>query len=49
MAEAVKLAFADRNEWLTDPHFVDIPLDRLLSDAYLDERRQPDRPQSEPW
>lgn len=31
MAEAVKAAFADRDEWLTDPEFLDIPLDRLLS------------------
>jgi oxamate amidohydrolase len=41
MAEAVKLAFADRNAWLTDPKFVDIPLDRLLSKEYADERRPP--------
>lgn len=34
MAEAVKAAFADRDEWLTDPTFVDIPLDRLLSPAH---------------
>jgi gamma-glutamyltranspeptidase len=40
MAEAVKLAFADRNEWLTDPEFVDIPLDRLLDDGYLASRRE---------
>jgi oxamate amidohydrolase len=39
MAEAVKLAFADRNAWLTDPKFVDIPLDRLLSREYAEERR----------
>ncbi|MFD2795163.1 gamma-glutamyltransferase [Promicromonospora vindobonensis] len=39
MAEATKIAFADRDEWLTDPSFVDIPLDRLISKGYADERR----------
>jgi gamma-glutamyltranspeptidase len=39
LAEAVKLAFADRNAWLTDPRFVDIPLDRLLDKGYAAERR----------
>jgi gamma-glutamyltranspeptidase/glutathione hydrolase len=34
MAEAVKAAFVDRDEWLTDPTFLDIPLDRLLSPAH---------------
>lgn len=46
LAEAVKLAFADRNEWLTDPRAVDIPLDRLLDKGYAEERRAkvaPDR------
>ena len=40
IVEAVKLAFADRDEWLSDPAFVDIPLEKLLSQEYADERRQ---------
>lgn len=40
MAEAVKVAFADRDEWLTDPEYVDIPLETLLSKEYADERRE---------
>jgi gamma-glutamyltranspeptidase/glutathione hydrolase len=39
MAEAVKVAFADREEWLTDPKFVDIPVERLISKEYAAERR----------
>jgi gamma-glutamyltranspeptidase/glutathione hydrolase len=39
MAEAVKIAFADREEWLTDPRFVDIPVQRLIAKAYANERR----------
>lgn len=39
MAEATKLALADRNEWLTDPDYVDIPLDHLLSKEYAAQRR----------
>ncbi len=39
MAEATKLALADRNEWLTDPNYVDIPMERLLSKSYAAERR----------
>ena len=39
MAEAVKVAFADRDAWVTDPEAVDIPADRLLSASYLDDRR----------
>ncbi|GIJ24245.1 gamma-glutamyltransferase [Micromonospora lutea] len=38
--EAVKLAFADRDAWLTDPKHHDIPLDRLLAKDYADERRR---------
>jgi oxamate amidohydrolase len=39
MAEAVKLAFADRDAWLTDPRYLSIPLERFLSKEYADERR----------
>lgn len=39
IVEAIKIAFADRDEWLTDPSFVDIPLDQLLSKDYADKRR----------
>ncbi|NJB70034.1 gamma-glutamyltranspeptidase/glutathione hydrolase [Saonia flava] len=36
--EASRRAYADRNYFLGDPDFVDIPLDVLLSQAYLEER-----------
>lgn len=40
IVECVKLAFADRDEWLTDPRFVDIPLDDFISKRYAEKRRQ---------
>ncbi|MEX0649031.1 MAG: gamma-glutamyltransferase [Balneolaceae bacterium] len=40
MAEAVKLAFADRDEWLCDPGYHDIPLQKLLSKEYAQERME---------
>jgi gamma-glutamyltranspeptidase / glutathione hydrolase len=40
VTEAAKLAFADRDTFLGDPDFVDVPLDVMLSDAYNDERRK---------
>ena len=46
MAEAVKVAFADRDEWLTDPRFVEIPVQQMISKTYAQERRRlidPDR------
>ena len=38
--EAAKLAFADRERYYADPKFVDVPLKKLLSKEYADERRQ---------
>ncbi len=38
--EAARRAYADRNYFLGDPDFVDIPLDVLLSNAYLTERME---------
>ncbi len=35
MVEAVKLAFQDRNLFLADPDYSEIPIDRLLSKKYL--------------
>jgi gamma-glutamyltranspeptidase / glutathione hydrolase len=40
MAEAKKIAYADRNRAAGDPRFVDWPLAELISKAYADERRQ---------
>lgn len=40
MAESVKVAFADRDEWLTDPDYVDIPIEKMISKEYADERRR---------
>lgn len=39
VAESLKLGFADRDEYYGDPRFVDVPLDRLLSDRYTTLRR----------
>ncbi len=37
--EAKKLAFEDRARFYADPKFVDVPVDRLISDEYADARR----------
>lgn len=36
VAEAMKIAGRDKDEHIGDPAFVDMPLERLLSDAYAD-------------
>jgi gamma-glutamyltranspeptidase/glutathione hydrolase len=39
VVEAIKLAFADRERWFTDPAFGDVPLGGLLDAQYLKARR----------
>ncbi len=38
--EASRLAYADRNAYLADPEFVDVPLQGLLSKTYAAQRRK---------
>lgn len=40
LIEAIKLAFADAKRYVADPDFVDIPLDKLLSKSYAEQRRR---------
>lgn len=40
LAEAERLAYADRNFFLGDPEFNKVPVDRLISSEYLAERRK---------
>ncbi|MEZ4711537.1 MAG: gamma-glutamyltransferase, partial [Caldilineaceae bacterium] len=40
MVEAKKLAFADREKYVADPHWVDVPMAGLLSKAYAAQRAQ---------
>ena len=46
MVQAKQISYHDRDRWLGDPAFTDMPMQQLLSDAYLDQRRNlinPDR------
>jgi len=40
LIECAKLAFADRERYYADPDYVQVPLDRLLSKGYADDRRK---------
>ena len=49
LAEVLKIAFADRAAASGDPDFINVPVERLTSKAYADERRRaidPNRAQS---
>lgn len=40
MAEAQKIAFADRDEYVADTDFVEVPVEELVSESYAEERRE---------
>jgi len=39
LVQAKQLAYHDRDRWIADPDFSKVPVERLLSRAYADERR----------
>ncbi len=39
LIEAVKLAFADASRYVADPDFADLPLEKLLSKSYAEQKR----------
>ena len=39
LLEAKKLAFADRDQYISDPDFVDVPVERLIRKEYADMQR----------
>lgn len=36
--QASRLAYADRNQWIADPDFVDVPVSAMLDESYLSSR-----------
>ncbi|WP_341531290.1 gamma-glutamyltransferase [Nostoc sp. UHCC 0302] len=40
IVEAMKIAYADRSQYLGDPDFVKVPVQQLISPAYTQKRRQ---------
>ena len=39
LVQAKQIAYHDRDRWLGDPRFADVPMERLISKTYADERR----------
>nr|WP_240512064.1 gamma-glutamyltransferase [Paludifilum halophilum] len=56
-AEASRLAYADRGAYIGDPQFVDVPMQGMLNEEYLEERAEeidrsranPDIQPGDPW
>ena len=40
LVQAKQIAYNDRDRWLADPRFVDVPIEKLLSKSYADQRRR---------
>ncbi len=40
LAEAQKIAFADREEYVADPDFADVPAEEILAEDYAERRRE---------
>jgi len=50
LVQAKQIAFNDRDQLLADPDFVDVPVDRLISKSYANQRAQlMDPDQALPW
>jgi gamma-glutamyltranspeptidase/glutathione hydrolase len=40
LVQAKQIAYNDRDRWLADPRFVEVPIEKLLSKPYADQRRR---------
>ena len=50
LVQAKQIAYNDRDRWLADPRFAEVPVEKLISKAYADERRTLiDRERALPW
>ena len=50
LVQAKQIAYHDRDRWLADPRFADVPIERLLSKKYSDSKRNLiDRERAVPW